>query len=162
MFFLIANIRIKSIGWCSEKMCIRDRYCSPAWLVPPNVIYESLSIWMLSESFGNSGNTSTFQCEVATDKSKGINMRNFIVGCCHSTLLCGYQPKLLPDLDLRNQSQNNVCLLYTSFFSKNDEELLKYKTLLQTINSLPNQQKQILYLFYIKGLSHKELSLIHI
>ena len=48
--------------------------------------------------------------------------------------------------------------VFKTFFSKNDEELLKYKTLLQTINSLPNQQKQILYLFYIKGLSHKEIS----
>ena len=37
---------------------------------------------MLSESFGNRGITSSSQCEVATDKSKGINLRNFIVGCC--------------------------------------------------------------------------------
>ena len=48
--------------------------------------------------------------------------------------------------------------VFKTFFSKNDEELQKYQTLLQTINSLPNQQKQILYLFYIKGLPHKEIS----
>lgn len=48
--------------------------------------------------------------------------------------------------------------VFRNFFSKNDEELQKYQTLLQTINTLPNQQKQILYLFYIKGLSHKEIS----
>jgi RNA polymerase sigma factor, sigma-70 family len=48
--------------------------------------------------------------------------------------------------------------IFKIFFSKNDEELQKYKTLLQTINSLPNQQKQILYLFYIKDLSHKEIA----
>ena len=48
--------------------------------------------------------------------------------------------------------------VFKTFFSKNDEELQKYQTLLQTINSLPNQQKQILYLFYIKGLTHKEIS----
>ena len=47
--------------------------------------------------------------------------------------------------------------VFKTFFSKNDEELQKYQTLLQTINSLPNQQKQILYLFYIKGLTHKEI-----
>ena len=35
--------------------------------------------------------------------------------------------------------------VFKTFFSKNDEELQKYQTLLQTINSLPNQQKQILY-----------------
>lgn len=46
---------------------------------------------------------------------------------------------------------------FRSFFSRNDEELQRYQTLLQTINSLPNQQRQILYLFYIKGLSHKEI-----
>ena len=49
-------------------------------------------------------------------------------------------------------------IVFRSFFSRNDEELQRYQTLLQTINSLPNQQKQILYLFYIKGLSHKEIS----
>ena len=38
--------------------------------------------YLLSESFGNRGITSSSQCEVATDKSKGINLRNFIVGCC--------------------------------------------------------------------------------
>lgn len=48
--------------------------------------------------------------------------------------------------------------VFKTFFSKNDEELQKYQTLLQTINSLPNQQKQILYLFYIKGLTHKKIS----
>lgn len=48
--------------------------------------------------------------------------------------------------------------VFRTFFSKNDEELQKYQTLLQTINSLPNQQKQILYLFYIKELSHKEIA----
>lgn len=47
--------------------------------------------------------------------------------------------------------------VFRRFFQKNDEELQKYQTLLQTINSLPNQQKQILYLFYIKDLSHKEI-----
>ena len=39
--------------------------------------------------------------------------------------------------------------VFKTFFSKNDEELQKYQTLLQTINSLPNQQKQILYLFLL-------------
>ena len=43
--------------------------------------------------------------------------------------------------------------VFKTFFSKNDEELQKYQTLLQTINSLPNQQKQILYLVTIYNLT---------
>ena len=78
-FLFIGRVYCSNSGMPEKLSCI---YCSPAWLVPPNVIYESLSIWMLGESFGNRGITSSFQCEVATDKSKGINLRNFIVGCC--------------------------------------------------------------------------------
>lgn len=49
-------------------------------------------------------------------------------------------------------------VVFNSFFARTDEELHKWKSLLDAINSLPNQQKHILYLFYIKGLSHKEIS----
>ena len=47
--------------------------------------------------------------------------------------------------------------VFNSFFSKDDEDVRKWKSLLDAINSLPDQQKHILYLFYIKGLSHKEI-----
>lgn len=48
-------------------------------------------------------------------------------------------------------------VVFNSFFAKTDEELHKWKSLLEAINSLPNQQKHVLYLFYVKGLSHKEI-----
>lgn len=44
------------------------------------------------------------------------------------------------------------------FFSRDDEEVKQYRLLLKHINALPPQQKQILYLFYVKGLSHKEIA----
>lgn len=44
------------------------------------------------------------------------------------------------------------------FFTKDDKEIQEYQLILKGINTLPSQQKQILYLFYIKDLSHKEIS----
>lgn len=46
---------------------------------------------------------------------------------------------------------------FRNFFAKDDEEMRQCQSLLKAINALPTQQKQILYLFYIKGLSHKEI-----
>lgn len=48
--------------------------------------------------------------------------------------------------------------VFNSFFSKDDEDIRKWKSVLDAINALPNQQKQILYLYYVKGLTHKEIS----
>lgn len=47
-----------------------------------------------------------------------------------------------------------------SFFAKDDKDIQEYQLILKGINTLPSQQKQILYLFYIKDLSHKEISAI--
>lgn len=47
---------------------------------------------------------------------------------------------------------------FRRFFTKDDEEIRQYHSLQKAINNLPPQQKQILYLFYIKGLSHKEIA----
>lgn len=47
--------------------------------------------------------------------------------------------------------------LFESFFGKDDETLLRWRQVLDSINKLPNQQKQVLYLYYIKGCSHKEI-----
>lgn len=47
-----------------------------------------------------------------------------------------------------------------SFFAKDDKDIREYQLILKGINTLPSQQKQILYLFYIKDLSHKEISAI--
>lgn len=46
---------------------------------------------------------------------------------------------------------------FRRFFSRDDEEIHQYHSLLKAIHNLPPQQKQILYLFYIKELSHKEI-----
>lgn len=46
---------------------------------------------------------------------------------------------------------------FRHFFSRDDEETHQYHSLLKAIHNLPPQQKQILYLFYIKELSHKEI-----
>lgn len=47
---------------------------------------------------------------------------------------------------------------FRHFFARDDEETRQYQALRKAINSLPPQQKQILYLFYIKDLSHKEIA----
>ncbi|WP_304196220.1 RNA polymerase sigma factor [Phocaeicola plebeius] len=47
-----------------------------------------------------------------------------------------------------------------SFFAKDDKDIQEYQLILKGINTLSSQQKQILYLFYIKDLSHKEISAI--
>lgn len=47
---------------------------------------------------------------------------------------------------------------FCNFFVNDDEEVRKYRLLRKAIHALPPQQKQILYLFYIKELSHKEIS----
>ena len=46
---------------------------------------------------------------------------------------------------------------FRNFFAKDDEEIRQWQYLLKAINALKAQQKMILYLFYIKGLSHKEI-----
>lgn len=46
---------------------------------------------------------------------------------------------------------------FRNFFTRDDEEIRQYSSLQKAIQSLPPQQKQILYLFYIKELSHKEI-----
>ena len=47
---------------------------------------------------------------------------------------------------------------FRRFFTKDDEEVRQYHFLQKAINNLPSQQKQILYLFYVKDLSHKEIA----
>lgn len=47
---------------------------------------------------------------------------------------------------------------FDTFFSKDDDDVRRWKFLLAAINELPAQQKQVLYLYYVKGLSHKEIS----
>ena len=49
---------------------------------------------------------------------------------------------------------------FQSFFNKDDTEINQYHKMIKAIKALPPQQKQILYLFYIKDLSHKEISQI--
>lgn len=46
---------------------------------------------------------------------------------------------------------------FRRFFTRDDEETRQYQALQKAIQALPPQQKQILYLFYIKDLSHKEI-----
>lgn len=48
--------------------------------------------------------------------------------------------------------------VFESFFSKDDEDVRKWKSVRAAIKDLPSQQKQVLYLYYVKGLSHKEIS----
>lgn len=45
-----------------------------------------------------------------------------------------------------------------AFFSKDDDDVRRYKELVKAIDQLPNQQKQVLYLYYIKELSHNEIA----
>lgn len=47
---------------------------------------------------------------------------------------------------------------FETFFLKDDEDIWRWKSTLAAINDLPAQQKQVLYLYYVKGLSHKEIS----
>ena len=46
---------------------------------------------------------------------------------------------------------------FDTFFAKDDEEVQQWKSVLEAIKHLPDQQKQVLYLYYIKELSHKEI-----
>lgn len=48
--------------------------------------------------------------------------------------------------------------VFTMFFANDDNYLDKWQKVIAAINALPNRQKQILYLYYIKGLSHKEIA----
>lgn len=47
---------------------------------------------------------------------------------------------------------------FSRFFGNDDDDESRYRSMLQAIRQLPNQQKHVLYLYYIKGLSHKEIS----
>lgn len=58
-------------------------YILQSGLIGPSKRYLRIIIYMDARRIiWEQGITSSFQCEVATDKSKGINLRNFIVGCC--------------------------------------------------------------------------------
>ena len=47
---------------------------------------------------------------------------------------------------------------FSRLFGNDGNEEHRYRSMLQAIKRLPNQQKHVLYLYYIKGLSHKEIS----
>lgn len=47
---------------------------------------------------------------------------------------------------------------FEKIFGNSDEDLRKKKALVQALSQLTSQQKHILYLRYIKGLSHKEVA----
>lgn len=87
------------------------------------------------------------------------DMKVYLLRAMRNTVYDHYAAKKdLVSIDDMEFSIPDDAEVFQTFFSKSDEELQTYQTLLQTINSLPNQQKQILYLFYIKGLTHKEIS----
>lgn len=46
---------------------------------------------------------------------------------------------------------------FRHFFKQDDKKIRQYHSLQKAIHELPTQQKHILYLFYIKELSHKEI-----
>lgn len=45
-----------------------------------------------------------------------------------------------------------------AFFTNNEDKAEKYNRVLEMIKKLPPQQKHVLYLYYMKELSHKEIS----
>lgn len=47
---------------------------------------------------------------------------------------------------------------FSRIFGNDDKKEHRYRSMLQAIKQLPDQQKHVLYLYYIKGLSHKEIS----
>lgn len=47
---------------------------------------------------------------------------------------------------------------FKKFLSEDEDKTEMYKRVIESIKKLPSQQKQILYLYYIKDLSHKEIS----
>ncbi len=49
-------------------------------------------------------------------------------------------------------------IVFNHFFAKDDEDIQRWKSVLVAIQTLTNRQKQILYLYYIKDLSHKEIA----
>lgn len=63
----------------------------------------------------------------------------------------------IEDMEFQLPEEDHI---FQSFFGADDEEVKKWKSVLSAIQELPNQQKQILYLFYIKGLSHKEIAIL--
>lgn len=63
------------------------------------------------------------------------------------SLLLNYGMKCTPDDDS-----------FEKIFGNSDEDLRKKKALVQALSQLTSQQKHILYLRYIKGLSHKEVA----
>ncbi|WP_196069797.1 RNA polymerase sigma factor, partial [Bacteroides thetaiotaomicron] len=48
--------------------------------------------------------------------------------------------------------------LFEQLFLKNDEDMQLSKQLLKALSSLPSNQKTILYLRFVKELSHKEIA----
>ena len=65
---------------------------------------------------------------------------------------------------LRNTLYDNLLLskeshdLFEQLFLKNDEDMQLSKQLLKALSSLPSNQKTILYLRFVKELSHKEIA----
>ena len=47
---------------------------------------------------------------------------------------------------------------FSRIFGNDDKKEHRYRSMLQAIKQLPDQQKHVLNLYYIKGLSHKEIS----
>ena len=66
-------------------------------------------------------------------------------------------------MELKEEHNNMFTIsdyIFNSDNSKDDLFLAKEKALAKALNSLSNKQREILYLHYIKELSHKEISII--
>lgn len=87
------------------------------------------------------------------------NLRVYLLKSMRNTIYDYYTAKReFLSIDDMSFSVPEDDMAFETFFAKGDEEVYQWKSLLTAINNLPNQQKQILYLYYIKGLSHKEIS----
>lgn len=90
-----------------------------------------------------------------------LDLKIYLLRAMRNTIYDYYAAKkeivCIDDLEFLIPEDDEV---FRKLFSINDEELQRYQTLLETINTLPNMQKQILYLFYVKELSHKEIGKI--
>lgn len=87
------------------------------------------------------------------------NLRTYLLKSMQYAIYDHYasQKKTFP-IDEMDFSFPENDAVFNSIFTEDDVHIKKWKSVLKSIQSLPNQQKQILYLFYVKGLTHKEIA----
>ena len=87
-----------------------------------------------------------------------VTVRSYLLRCFHNTLMYNMNKKKHTDIFEENIQIPDPKDFFEDIYSLSDEDIRSIKLLREAVLSLPTNQKRILYLHYVRELSHKEIA----